>query len=96
MGSIIPPFYASFMAAGSQDLLDVYDLITEGLMMPIGAIAMCIIIGWKTGFKWVADEVEENGNKFYAKGFFEICIKYVTPVVMVFVLVALILSYVNV
>ena len=96
MGSIIPPFYASFMAAGSQDLLDVYDLITEGLMMPIGAIAMCVIIGWKTGFKWIADEVEENGNKFFTKGFFQICVKYVTPVVMVFVLVALVLSYINV
>ena len=96
MGSIIPPFYASFMAAGSQDLLDVYDLLTEGLMMPIGAILMCVIIGWKTGFDWIADEIEKEGNKFYAKNFFRICVKYVTPLVMVFVLVALVLSYVNV
>ena len=96
MGSIIPPFYASFMAAGSQDLLDVYDLLAEGIMMPLGAILMCVIVGWKKGFNWMSEEVELDGNKFYAKKFFQICVKYVTPLVMVFVLVALVLSYINV
>ena len=95
MGTIIPPFYNSFMAAGSQDLLDVYDLLSEGLMMPIGAIMMCVIVGWKMGFDWMVDEVEKEGNKFYTKKFFQVCVKYVTPLVMVFVLVALVLSYVN-
>ena len=65
-------------------------------MMPIGAILMCVIIGWKTGFDWIADEVEQEGNKFHTKNFFRICVKYVTPLIMVFVLVALVLSYVNV
>ena len=96
MGSIIPPFYTSFMAAGSQDLLDVYDLLAEGIMMPLGAILMCVIVGWKKGFNWMSEEVELGGNKFYAKKFFHICVKYITPLVMVFVLVALVLSYINV
>jgi len=96
MGSIIPPFYTSFMAAGSQDLLDVYDLLAEGIMMPLGAILMCVIVGWKMGLKWMDDEMEAEGNKFYTKKFFHICVKYITPLVMVFVLVALVLSYVNV
>ena len=96
MGSIIPPFYASFMAAGSQDLLDVYDLITEGLMMPIGAIAMCVIVGWKKGLGWLDAEMERDGSKFFSKKFFHVCVKYVTPPVMVFVLIALLLSYINV
>ena len=96
MGSIIPPFYASFMAAGSQDLLDVYDLITEGLMMPIGAILMCVIVGWKKGLNWLDAEMEREGAKFHTKKFFHVCVKYVTPPVMVFVLIALVLSYINV
>ncbi len=96
MGDIIPPFYNSFMAAGSQDLLDVYDLLAEGIMMPLGAILMCVIIGWKKGFNWMSEEVELEGNKFFTKKFFQICVKYITPLVMVFVLVALVLSYVNV
>jgi len=89
MGDIIPTFYTTFMTAGNQDLLDVYDLITEGLMMPIGAIMMCIIIGWKKGLSWLEEEVEFNGNKFYTKPFFMFCIKYLTPLVMCFVLFAL-------
>lgn len=95
MGNIIPTFYNSFMTAGNQDLLDVYDLLTEGFMMPIGAIMMCIIIGWKKGFGWMEEELELNGNKFITKGFFRFCVKYLTPVVMCFVLFALITTYVQ-
>ena len=96
MGSIIPPFYNSFMADGAKDLLDVYDLITEGIMMPLAAILICVVVGWKLGMPWLTSEIEENGNKFYCKKFFEICVKYVTPLLMVFVFISLALSYLNV
>ena len=93
MGDIIPGFYTAFMAAGSQDLLDVYDLLSEGIMMPLSSILICIIIGWKVGIPWLADEIEQNGNKFYCKKFFTICVKYITPLLMTFVLISLALSY---
>ncbi|MEA4815907.1 MAG: sodium-dependent transporter [Lachnospiraceae bacterium] len=80
-------------AEGSKDILDLYDFFSEGLFMPIGSIAMCIIIGWKIGFKWMVEEIEKNGNKFYSKKFFEICIKYITPILMTFVLISLAVSF---
>ena len=97
MGDIIPGFYNSFMADGAKDLLDVYDLITEGIMMPLGAILLCLVLGWKKG-AWasITDEFEAEGNKFYCKKFFEICVKYVTPLLMIFVFISLALSYLNV
>lgn len=95
MGNIIPGFYNSFMADGSKDLLDVYDLVSEGIMMPLGALLMCIVVGWKIGMPWVNEEIEQEGNKFYCKKFFAVCIKYITPLLMAFVFITLALSYVN-
>ena len=96
MGSIIPPFYASFMAEGSKDLLDVYDLLSEGIMMPLAAMLTCIVVGWKVGMPWINEEIEKEGNKFYLKGFFAVCVKYITPIMMAFVFITLALSYLNV
>lgn len=83
------PLY-SYLGEGSKDLLDFYDVLSEGLMMPLGAMLMCIVIGWIKGFDWMEEEV---GAGWKAKNFFKICVKYVTPVLMGFVLVSLFLSY---
>ena len=82
-----------FLGEGSRDLLDLYDFFTEGLMMPLGAVLMCLIVGWKCGMDWMADEIELEGNRFVTKKFFYVCVKYITPVVMTFVLFSLALSY---
>ena len=83
------------MAAGSQDLLDVYDLLSEGIMMPLAAMLTCLVVGWKIGMPWVNEEIEQEGNKFFLKGFFTVCVKYITPIMMAFVFVALLMSYVS-
>ena len=95
MGTIIPPFYNSFMAAGSKDLLDVYDLVSEGIMMPLAALMTCLLIGWKIGLPYATKEVEQEGNKFFLKSFFSICVKYITPIMMTFVFIALVMSYIS-
>lgn len=83
----------SFLGAGSQDLLDLYDLLSEGFMMPLGAMLMCILVGWVTGFDFMADEIEADGRVWKAKKFFKICVKYIAPILMLFVLVSLFISY---
>ena len=89
------PLY-SYLGAGSQDLLDFYDMLTEGLMMPLGALLMCLIVAYKKGFGWMKDEVCLGGKTWKAEGFFKVCVKYVTPVLMAFVLVSLFLTYLGV
>ena len=86
------PLY-QHLAAGSQDLLDVFDLISEGFLMPLGATLMCVLVGWKMGVPWMKEEITQNGQKFYAEKFITVCVKYITPVLMTFVLVSLFLSY---
>ena len=68
--------------------LDLYDMISEGVLMPMGALVMSVLIGWvwKTGI--IKDECELTGVPFKAGKYFNFCFKYVVPVVMVIVLFA--------
>ena len=66
--------------------LDFLDCVSEGIMMPLGALLMCLCIGWELGPKAVDDECCLEGNAFKSKGFFNICVKFITPLLMLFIL----------
>lgn len=66
--------------------LEFFDLFSEGIMMPLGALAMSLIIGWKLGPKWMEDEITVGGQKWAMKGFAMICFKYIAPIGMLFIL----------
>lgn len=67
--------------------LDFFDMLSEGIMMPLGALLMCIMIGYEIGPDVVRDEIERSeGCKMRTYGFFRICVKYITPILMVLVL----------
>ena len=67
---------------GQSTWLDSIDLISEGILMPLGACYCAIVIPTQL----VDEEVTLNGNKFRTKGFYDFCIKFVAPVMMVLVL----------
>ena len=66
--------------------LDFFDCISEGILMPLGALLMCLCIGWELGPKVVDDECCLEGQSFKMKGFFNICVKFITPLCMILVL----------
>ena len=66
--------------------LDFLDCVSEGIMMPLGALLMCLCIGWELGPKAVDDECCLEGNAFKSKSFFNICVKFITPLLMLFIL----------
>ena len=65
--------------------LDFYDMITEGILMPLGALFMSILLGWILP-KLVKNECEESGHPFKGYKYFNFCFRIVIPVVMVIVL----------
>ena len=73
--------------------LDFYDMISEGLLMPIGAMIMTFAIGWIWKMDFVVEECEASGHKFWGKTFFNICYKFITPIGMLVVLYGQIISY---
>jgi len=73
--------------------LDFYDLITEGILMPVGAMVMSIVIGWVVGPKVVKEEMEASGHKAKMMGVLNICFKFIVPIVMVVVLYGQLASF---
>lgn len=74
---------------GQGTWLDTFDLISEGILMPLGACYMAIILPTEL----VDKEVTLNGNKFVTQRFFDFCIKFVAPLMMVLVLLGQIDSF---
>ena len=67
--------------------LDFFDVISEGIFMPLGALVMSVLIGWKWKTKnLVVPECEQSGHKFWGYGFFDFCFKFITPLGMLVVL----------
>ena len=73
--------------------LDFYDMLSEGLLMPIGAMIMAFAIGWIWKMDFVVEECEASGCKFWGKAFFNICYKFITPIGMLVVLYGQITSF---
>ncbi len=73
--------------------LDFYDMISEGILMPLGALIMSLLIGWVIKTQMIKDECELSGHKFKAFGFYDIGFKFIVPVGMAFVLYAQILAF---
>lgn len=67
--------------------LDFLDFLSEGLMMPIGALVMSLLIGWKLGPKFLESEITLNGNKFRAENFIMFCFRFIAPLFVGLVLV---------
>ena len=66
--------------------LDFWDMLSEGLMMPLGALLMSLMIGWEVGPEMVKTECEQSGHAMGSYGFFKICVKFITPLCMILIL----------
>ena len=86
----------------SADWLDFYDMLSEGIMMPLGAMIMAFAIGWLWMPSWsnggkchnlLTEELGASGHKMWGKAFFEVCYKFITPIGMIIVLYGQITSF---
>ena len=66
--------------------LDFFDMLSEGVMMPLGALLMSIMIGWEVGPEMVKEECEQSGHAMGSYGFFKVCVKFITPLCMILIL----------
>ena len=67
----------------TAQILDILDYISNFVLMPIVAIATCILVGWVLKPKSVIEESTKNGEKFGRKGLYIVMIKYIAPVLLV-------------
>ena len=63
-----------------MQFLDFFDFLTNTVMMPIAAIATCLLISKVVGVQRIEEEVMQNGGKFRRKKIFCFMIRYLCPV----------------
>ena len=63
-------------------VLDIFDYISNNILMPVVAISTCILIGWIVKPKTIIDEATKNGERFGRKGMYIVMVKFIEPVLL--------------
>ena len=71
--------------------LDMFDFISNSVLMPIVALLTCIFVGYIIKPKALTDEIELTG-KFKGKKMFNVVIKYIAPICIVLILISSVLD----
>ena len=75
-------FDAKLPNGSDGQILDILDYISNSLMMPIVAIATCILVGWITKPKYVIDEVEKTGLRMGRKRLYIVMVRFIAPAML--------------
>ena len=66
--------------------LDFFDLLGEGILMPLGSLIVVALVGWVWKIDFIDKEVSIEGNQLHAKGFWNFCFKITAPLGMAMIL----------
>lgn len=72
-------------------ILDFADFLSNSVMMPLAALMTCIFVGWIIKPKTIEDEIASS-SPFKIRKIWRVMIKYVTPVLVVVILIAYVAS----
>ena len=71
-----------------MQFLDFFDFLTNSVMMPIAAIATCMLVSRYIGVKKIEEEVTYGGHPFRRKRIFNFMIQFVCPVFAIVILLS--------
>lgn len=69
-------------------LLDIFDYMTNNLLMPVLAIFTCILVGWVAKPNLLVGEMRLNGYRFHRKYLYVVMLRFVVPVMLTVLLIA--------
>ena len=72
---------------------DFYDLIAEGIVMPLGALSLSVLIGWVWKTEIIKNECELSGNRFIGYRYYNFCFKFVVPIILSLIFYAQLLDF---
>ena len=67
-------------------VLDVMDYVSNYVLMPVVAIATCLLVGWVAKPKSIIEEVTHGGVKFGREKLYVVMVKFITPIMLTFLL----------
>lgn len=76
---------------GGMSILDMFDFMSNAVIMPIVAFLTCIFVAYIIGTKAIADEVKIS-SKFKREKMFSVIIKYIAPVCIILILISSVLE----
>ena len=82
LGYNIMYFECPLPGGKTGQLLDLFDYLSNNILMPVVAIGTCILVGWIIKPKTIIDEATKNGEKFGRKTLYIAMIKYIAPVLL--------------
>ena len=82
----------AFFTIIGMPFLDFFDFLANSVMMPIAALAICLLVTRCMGLERLEQEVEVDGHPFRRKMIFRVMIRYIAPI---FVLIILLSSIAN-
>ena len=71
-----------------MQFLDFFDFLTNSVMMPLAALATCLLVSRVVGINKIEDEVTEGGKPFRRKKIFQFMIKYLCPIFAIIILLS--------
>ena len=71
-----------------MQFLDFFDFLTNSVMMPIAAIAICLLVSRVIGVEKIEEEVTQEGGRFRRKAIFNFMIRYLCPLFAAIILVS--------
>ncbi len=82
-----------------MQFLDFFDFLTNSVMMPLAAMATCLLVVRVIGVDRIAEELMKNGAKFRRRRVFNFMIKYLCPffvAIILFSSVASVLGWISI
>ncbi len=76
-----------FIKIFGMSFLDFFDFMTNSVMMPLAALATCILVTKVIGFDKIIKEIESS-SAFKRKKLYVFCIKYLAPVCLIIILLS--------
>lgn len=67
--------------------LDFFDFLTNSIMMPVAALATCLLVLKKAGFERIEKEVRISSD-FKRAGMYRFCLKYLAPACILIILLS--------
>lgn len=71
-----------------MQFLDLFDFLTNSVMMPIAAIVTCLLVSRVAGVKSIEEEMTRENGKFKRKAIFNFMIKYLCPIFAAVILIS--------
>ncbi len=79
-------FEAALPNGSTGQILDILDYLSNSILMPVLAIGTCFLVGWLVKPETVIAEATKNGEKFGRKRLFVVMVRFVSPVLLLVLL----------